>query len=62
MFMLRLVNIASWFRSLDVNKNNNEKTTSFSNVDAEKNAKKRGGKGKSTVNGQHQRLDESKLL
>ena len=31
-------------------------------MDAEKNAKKRGGKGKSTVNGQHQRLDESKLL
>jgi len=39
MRMLRLVNIALWFRNLGVNKNNNEKATSFWNVDAEKNAK-----------------------
>ena len=32
------VNIALWFRNLEINKNNNETSKSFSSVDAEKNA------------------------
>jgi len=36
--MLHLVNIALWLRNLGINNNNNKKTISFWNVDAEKNA------------------------